>query len=340
MTHEHPPTHEDIRKAFGDGAAEGLIAGAINHAWPVLDAHASSELAREMIRARNVNGLIQGMPWQEFIAALGDVTVPLAAQVGRAVRDAARDVGPVAAKLTFLNTDAVSVKYAQTQGSKLIASITESQREAIRTVMATALEGQYTVDQAASLLRDSIGLHPAWAEAVAKYQTKAYTRMVKDGMAPARAAARSESMGLRYRNRLVKRRAQTIARTEIQTASNLGRYATWAQMIGSGVAGQASRKEWSPGPGACPVCSGLAGDTVAWDQPFSNGLIMPPAHPNCRCTAVLIPAVYANQALNPVTIDWLSPVLSGPDLASGADGVIETTAAADAYNYDTSTDEG
>jgi hypothetical protein len=199
--------------------------------------------------------------------------------------------------------------------------------------MGSALEGAYTVDQAAAIVRNSIGLHPAWASAVTKYQTQQYTRLVKEGMAPVRAAERSQAMGLRYRNRLTRRRAETIARTEIQTASNLGRYATWAQMIGNGLARPSSRKEWSPGPGACKTCTKMSGEVVAWDAPFSAGLLMPPAHPNCRCTAVLIPALYSNPALNPRPIDWLSPILQDPHLLDRF-GSAATASGADPFRLD------
>lgn len=306
---------EPVKKTFGDDAAERRLRGVLNAAWPVLDAHASSDLALEMIRARNTEGLIRGMPWERFIIALGDAAEPMAGQIGRAVQDAARDVGPGVARLRFQNEDIVAVKFAQQQSGKMIAAITESQRDAIRTVMASALRGQYTVTQAAAQLRDTIGLHPAWAEAVVKYQNRQYTRMVKEGMPPVRAMTRSEALGLRYRNRLVKRRSETIARTEIQTASNLGKYATWAQMIGSGQMRQDSTKEWSPGPGACPLCASLSGQTVPWNSPFSGGLMMPPAHPNCRCTAQLIPAYYPNPRLNATPIDWLNPLSGTSHLA-------------------------
>jgi hypothetical protein len=229
------------------------------------------------------------------------------------------------ATISFLNEDVVSVKYAQQQSGKLIAAITDSQREAIRSVMGEALQGRHTVDEAARIVRGSIGLHPAWADAVTKYRLKQEARFVREGASPAAAAKRADKMALTYRNRLIARRAQTIARTEIQTASNLGRYAGWAQMIGSGVAKPTSMKEWSPGPGACEKCASVSGETVRWDAQFSNGLVMPPAHPNCRCTAVLVPARYKDESLNAQQIDWLSPVLMDMnnlgDIATAVSGI-------------------
>lgn len=298
--------------APGGDSAERAIRTVINSSWPVLEAAASTEQARAMIAARNTAGYIQGLPWDDLVASLGRATEPMARHIAATVQAAVGDMEGAAAKLTFANTDAVSTKYAQLQGSKLIVNIQESQRAAIRSVMAQALDGRYTVDEAAAVVRRSIGLHPAWADAVTKFHARQFEALRSSGMPSGRALATADRRADAYRNRLVRRRALTIARTEIQTASNLGRYASWAQMIGSGVARPDSLKEWSPGPGACDICAGLAGQTVRWDAQFSNGSAMPPAHPNCRCTAVLIPSKYKDEDLDAREIDWTSPILTDP----------------------------
>lgn len=307
--------------APGEGASERAVATVINSSWPVLSAAASTEKAKAMIAARNTSGYIASLPWAEYVERLGRTTEPLARQIARTVDAAVGDLEGLAANLTFTNQDAVSIRYAQQQGSKLIVNLQESQRAAIRSVMGQALSGRYTVDEAAAIVRRSIGLHPAWADAVTRFHARQFEALRSGGMASGRAMATADRRANAYAARLVKRRSLTIARTEIQTASNLGRYATWAQMIGSGVARPDSLKEWAAGPGACPQCFALSGQVVRWDKNFSTGTAMPPAHPNCRCTAELIPARYGERELDAREIDWTSPILGTPEEAGILPGV-------------------
>lgn len=304
-----------LEKSFtpvpGEYSAERAIASALNRSWPVLDAAASAEMARAMIAAGNTEGLLRILPWQEFIEAMGDMRPPLDLMAGRALSASIGDFAPLSAGLSFTNTDAVSIRYAERQAGKLIGSVTEAQREAIRQVMAQAMAGRVTVTQAAAMVRNSIGLHPAWARAVNTYRDRQLTRLIMEGQTAAKATVTADRLGLRYRDRLIRTRSLTIARTEIQTASNLGRFAGWAQMIGNGVASVSSTKEWAPGPGACGICQRLSGETVQWDRPFSIGVMMPPAHPNCRCTAVMNPV-----GRNVPRQSWLRPEI---DAANGLD---------------------
>jgi hypothetical protein len=203
--------------------------------------------------------------------------------------------------------DAISRKYAQEQGSKLIVNITDSQRATVRQIAGKALNGDYTVDQAARRIREGIGLHPRWATAVENYRARLEANPRPKGISASRHTDQIDRSVERYRDRLVRARSLNIARTEVLTAENLGRYASWSNSIGLGFNSPASRKEWAPGPGACEKCSTLAGEIVAWDQPFSNGALMPPAHPSCRCSANLLPPEYQNNALNPRAINWTNP---------------------------------
>jgi hypothetical protein len=305
-----------VRKAFtpvpGEGSAEAAVARALNRSWPVLDAYASAELARAMVSAGNVGGYLNSMPWEQFIRSMGQVIPPLELMGGRAMAASIGDLAPLSAGISFSNIDSVAVRHAERQAGRLIAAITESQRQAIAEVMARSLSGEYTVTQAAARIRDSIGLHPAWARAVGTYRDRQITRLIVDeGKTAAAAIKTADRLALTYRNRLIRSRSLTIARTEIQTAQNVGRFAGWAQQIGNGVAGLTSQKEWTAGPGACKLCQQVSGQRVQWDRPFSNRLMMPPAHPNCRCNAVLIPAGRTVPRYN-----WLNPTI---DASNGID---------------------
>lgn len=99
-------------------------------------------------------------------------------------------------------------------------------------------------------------------------------------------------------------RSRLIARTEVQFAQNFGRYNGWQQAIDDGLIDvEKAGKQWKIGPElsrrgkrVCPTCRPLSGVIVRINEPFDTlhgPVMMPPMHPACRCTAVLIPDIEA-----------------------------------------------
>jgi hypothetical protein len=294
------PRRSTLRKAADSTGPERRLARVINQSTQELTFQALTDDAIDAARAGNLADFIN---WDPVIQKLGDTAPILESAVGKA---AIAEAGKIDAHLSLNTVDAMSQRYGQEEAGKLIRNITETQRATIRDVLGQSLGGGMTKDQAARQIRQHIGLHPAWAQAVRNFEAKQLATVPK-GYSPERWRQTVQRRTDAYYNRLLRRRADNIARTEIITAENLGRYGTWADSIGRGLNGVDSRKEWSPGPGACRACQRRVGETVLWNQPFSGGLMMPPAHPSCRCTANLLPAPYENPALRPRTIDWLSP---------------------------------
>lgn len=185
--------------------------------------------------------------------------------------------------------------YARTRSAQLVTSINESNRLAIRQVISTAFTGPRTVDQTARALRDIVGLHPRWARAVERFRENNMQRFIRDGMTVDNATFLADEMAGKYRNKLIRRRSEMIARTEVQQAQNFGRQASWQASDRAGLLDARSEKEWRTAPRGsrygppCDECSQLRGERVPWNGSFSNGYSMPPAHPHCRCTAVLVP---------------------------------------------------
>lgn len=263
---------------------EARAARIINSSWEPLQDHALSTAGRRLLGARDVEGFLNSAPWADFITKVGQVTAPMTDTITAAAAGEYRNVGNGRVNVDMKAVDALSVKYAQTQGSKLIRSITDTQRATVRAVMGGALEGQYTGDKAARLIRDTVGLHPAWAQAVVNQRERVYQSALKDGLTPVKAEAKADKQSERYAAKLLRRRADNIARTEILTSENLGRFATWADAIGNGYGRPDDVKEWDAELNeCCESCRAIHGEQVQWDQPFSNGLLMPPAHPSCRC---------------------------------------------------------
>lgn len=298
-----------LTKAAGDGytGAERSVSRIINSGWDIMDTGLMQDRAMQMLEASSAEGFLNALPWTQFAEHLGQTIEPISGAVGKAISQELGTIGHAGAKLSLTSIDALSHKYAQEQAGQLIRNISDSQRNTIRGILANAQAGNYTVDQAAREIRKGIGLHPAWATAVTNYENRLNAQPAPKGYSAARWQTVVDKRVDRYREQLIRKRSYNIARTEIITAENLGRYATWTQAIGTGAADVNSRKEWAPGPGACRLCESLAGEIVAWDAPFSNGAIMPPAHPSCRCSANLLPPEYTTPGLNPRNINWTDP---------------------------------
>lgn len=288
------------------------VATSINGSWPVLERYFDGP--EWHASGTDPASIMSGMPWGSWVEQAGEVVQPLADATAQAFGAEYATIGSVRGKLGFDVIDEVSVKYAQTQGSKLIAAIGDAQRQTVRTMVAESLRGDWTVDQLGRRLRDTVGLHPAWAQAVVRFEERQYAALIKEGKTPAVAQATAARRAEVKRKRLLKRRGENIARTEIQTASNLGKFASWEHAINNKFASPQSTKEFSPGPEACDICSPLSGEVVPWNEPFSNGKMMPPFHPSCRCTANLLPPDYNDEELDPDAFDWLSDadVMSRP----------------------------
>lgn len=200
---------------------------------------------------------------------------------------------PVQRMFNYISERATA--YAQTRSGQLVTAIDQSNRLAIRQAITQAITGQKTVDQTARSLRQIVGLHPRWARAVDRFNDTNFRRLVREGFSTDKAADMADSMTEKYRRKLIRRRAEMIARTEVQQAQNFGREASWAATERAGLVDARAEKEWVTAPMGsrygppCEECQSLRGTRVPWNGSFANGRSMPPAHPNCRCTAVLVP---------------------------------------------------
>lgn len=297
-----------VRKVatYGSDNTERRVARAINTSWPVLAGYTYTDTAQRMIRARNIDGLISNAPWGNWTQNLGGVIDPMTRQVANSIRDDMRGYQGLNAALRMDVIDDLSVRYAQAQSSKLIVNLGDSQRATVRAVMGRALQGELTVDQAARRIRDTIGLHPAWAEAVDKMNGRQFAAAMKGGASVSGARTLADTRSARYAESLRRKRALMVARTEIHISSGLGRLASHETAVLNGFAALNSRKEWSAGPNACPICRKLAGEIVLWDDEYPNGELIAHGHPGCRCTDVHLPPEYGDGDLDPEEMDWVS----------------------------------
>lgn len=205
-----------------------------------------------------------------------------------------------------------AVRWAESFAAELVVTITEETRQTIRVLVARAFSEGIPPRQLARLILQSttLGLTPRSANAVlnlreamarategqvVRYGTST-TTAPKGGFDDERIARTTE----RYAQRLLGQRALTIARTETIRAARQGQQAIWGRGLVEGWVGRGSLQRWSAAPDerTCPICQALDGQEVGMLASFVtiNGAVLdgPPAHPNCRCSLVLVPEPFVS----------------------------------------------
>lgn len=264
--------------------------------------------AYTQLRLGNIDGFLAYVDWDKIRAGFGNLEGILtsAAQKGGT---STFTLGGVDAELLFELIDERAVIYAQERVGQLIVEITEQMRGTVRDVIASAERGEMTYQMAAIELQSTIPLTTRDANAVTKFSEKNFQRFMREGLSEARARVKAQNKAAEYAAKLLESRTKTIARTEIIDASMSGRYIGWEAGVTAGYISNDSVKEWIAEPDACPICSALDGKLIGWNQEweFPEGVTagstnrMPPAHPNCRCSVVILPPDYADNVFTPAS---------------------------------------
>jgi SPP1 gp7 family putative phage head morphogenesis protein len=168
------------------------------------------------------------------------------------------------------------ISWAEQNAARLVTNIAEDVRDGIRMLVVQSFEDGIPPREVARLLRQTIGLTPRDARAVLNRRAQLLQRGVRDVDRRVNA----------YANRLLRARAETIARTEAMRASNQGVVELWRQAEAQGLLTGRERKVWLVAD-PCPICAPLDGETVGIHESFSVGQD-PPLHPRCRCTIGLV----------------------------------------------------
>lgn len=172
---------------------------------------------------------------------------------------------------------------AAARGAQLVRDITEQTRRSLQATITRAIRDGIPPAEAARLIRPIIGLTDRQAMAVINYRFS----LLEAGADPDAVA----TAAAKYADRLLRQRAQTIARTETIRAGRDGRNETWRQARAEGWLGDDTTRRWvvTDDDRLCPACAPLAGVEVGLEEAFPHGGgDGPPLHPNCRCTTVLV----------------------------------------------------
>jgi len=183
--------------------------------------------------------------------------------------------------MRFDLTNPAAVRAVDTEVANLVREITNESRQAIRDLLQQSMLGSFDVHQLARQIRNSIGLTSRYAVAVDNYQQT----LLDNGMPDGQAMTRSQA----YADRLLRYRAQMIARTEVIRATSAGQQAVWNDAQAEGLLPVDAQRVWivTPDDRLCEICAAMEGQTVGLQEPFQSvdvgAVDYPPAHPSCRC---------------------------------------------------------
>jgi len=204
-------------------------------------------------------------------------------EVGKAT---ARRLGEkLKAELRFDLLNPRAVEFINQHTGELITQITEESRKAIRSIIRQAFEeGGHPYEQAKKIIQH-IGLTERQSRAVENFRRRQLEARVSKAEADKRAEA--------YAKRLLRDRAENIARTETLTASNAGQHLAWLDAKDKGLLPANFMKEYvtTPDDRRCPQCLEIDGQRKPIDVPFDTPFgpkMYPPIHVACRCCAGLV----------------------------------------------------
>lgn len=177
--------------------------------------------------------------------------------------------------------------FIKQHGAELVTNLAQEQKDALNAIILhvsgyTAI----TPDEASRIMRPIIGLTKPQAIANARYREsvkQAYLKAHPHGK-PETAEKKATEAAARYAARQHRYRAQCIARTELAYGYNAGAYGATKDAQAQGYIGDCM-KVWLTAydERVCPICSQMDEEKRNIDELFSNGKLLPPGHPQCRC---------------------------------------------------------
>ena len=254
-------------------------------AWDSLDPQTAEQAYQAILR----------MPWNESFSAFQteweETTKSVMTEAGeRSFRDLR---GRVSTSTSTLFTTAFTVEnpysraYIRERSSELIVQIGNETREAVKNILDNAIRNGEPPRAIRTRIGNTTGLFDRWASAV----DRRYSELLASGVSE-RDANKAAS---KYHDKLLRRRGENIARTEIVSASNQGTLDSWRIAQDNQWIPSDSKKQWIAGFGSartCPYCSELHGTVVGVNELFPDTGIgrseRPPLHPSCRCTIGLV----------------------------------------------------
>lgn len=273
--------------------------------WASISARVDASEIESLLAFGNLDGVVRQVATARSLAYQDSSTVePYRAELlaamtdaGRAVTELGRESGSLlrAAQfdMAFDGTSETAVAWALAAAYAELKYVEPWKLEALRQLVAAALEGRMNIRQVAQLVKESATLRPD--------QLARITRFAERGANAAQLTRLAERMKLQW--------ARMVARTAINAAANAGQRETWIQAIDKGYLPKTQMRVWitTLDGRQRDTHNRLHGKISSVYKPFDRGdgiLIEPGQEPNCRCTHALItmPA-RANPLLAAATVE-------------------------------------
>ena len=211
-----------------------------------------------------------------------DLTVASRQAMASGGKITAKTVG-LEGKFNLQNPRAINA--ARTLSDELVGTLSKTVTKNLTDIITDAVSGTDSLSETVRRIKDEIGLTTQHSAAVKNYRKN----LIQTGMDKAKALSQSE----KYAKRLLKYRAETIARTEVAIAVNKGQAEFWKQMKDDGSIPPTAMRIWiaEMDSKTCEICSPLNGELAPIDGSWSTGagfFDIPHAHPRCRCTSGLV----------------------------------------------------
>jgi hypothetical protein len=247
----------------------------------------------EMIDAGNIGGI------QEAIAG---IQLPPAVQdtVRQTLQRAAGEVGQITSGgfgLDFGLDNPRAVEWARRHTGEMIRQVTSETVQAVRNIVEAGIRDGVPPLAQAKLIRGHVGLTQRMGRTLELYEGG----LRESGFAQ----KRIDELVRRRRAKLLRRRAENIARTETIRAANQGQLMAWRDAKDAGLIDTARvARVWiaTDDDRTCPLCNELDNKTVGFEGAFDIAAasdvsgraafadhdgMTPPAHVACRCAVGL-----------------------------------------------------
>ena len=300
---------------------EPLVVQWLNGTWDNQQAAITYRELREFA----INGWIPDErleKWQNDYATF--VNEQLAPQWANAIEQAASSQLEQYPYFYYDPSVGAAQEWIKQHGAELVTNLTDEQRNALQAMIGQATHySSITADSLSRIMRPVIGLTAPQALANLRYWNTMWGTGVEAGLSSKAAETRAHSMAATYAQRQHRQRAFTIARTELATAYNQGAYGAILDAQDRGYIGDC-KKTWltADDERVCATCGSVDEESVNMTALFSNGVALPPAHPNCRC------AVAYDEVSEPIitteTTEINTPATNNPLTYESNRDIIET----------------
>ena len=193
-----------------------------------------------------------------------------------------------------------AVEYAATRVDFLTSSMAIENKTAIQSIISESVEQGWGPQKTARMIREDLGLTEFHTNAISKEESRRLKRAAKRRKVTVEElfqqypqdVTKIEAGMSRYVAQRKFMRAKVIARTELATAASRGQDIVWDKAIETNLLrrDEVTRQWITAGFDVDVICQDLEGTYRSFDggATFEGGFIEPPAHPNCRCSMILV----------------------------------------------------